>query len=210
MEILIGLHKTLYLNGRVTATTLSITIATVMLLLILSDKRDNLKNGKAFNRHAVLGQNNSPHTNTISMPRAQRVIVSATARPLKNFDDVVNSFILQSTIRLNMFPRIPDMMISGLTTQNIMDLSTIAELKTLAKFGAVAMSSITLPEVFTRTSRISVICKESCMQLWLHGEQSHYRPKNSLNFLDLLHYRETMVWLFPKWHWNDCFIIQLF
>ena len=63
------------------------------------------------------GQNISPQVNTICAPLTTRFIVSATARLVRNFEDVLEVSVFRMTIILRTLPKIPAMIIIGHITQ---------------------------------------------------------------------------------------------
>ena len=96
-------------------TTRSHTIATVIHLEILSGKNDSKMTERVLNFHVRYwyGQNISPQVNTICAPLTTRFIVSATARLVRNFEDVLEVSVFRMTIILRTLPKIPAMIIIG-------------------------------------------------------------------------------------------------
>ena len=115
-----GVHTNLYLKGNVTATTLSITMTTMMHLPTFSAEFDNHKMETDLMLHVRYssGQNNCHQTNGKNADRIAILIISAMARLFRYCRGVLESSLtLERTIKVNMLPRIPQQQMIGQMAQ---------------------------------------------------------------------------------------------
>ena len=154
-----GVQIVLYLNGQVTATTLSITMITVMHLLIFSVELHSCRNEKDFTfqvRYSS-GQKSWLKINAVYTQLNVMVRRSDTARLFKYCNAVLESLTLESTSRVRILPIMPQLQIVGQTAQYRIDFSSIIGNKGLIRSSFSVEVLFSNNEVETFSSKLGVV-----------------------------------------------------